>query len=86
MTTADPGFVFVEGPWPGQAIPPSSTRIWQQGARIWVLRMHDDPTDFKPVFVESFEAPHVNAPAVPLGYYAYTDRGWNWREVPSGEL
>lgn len=79
-------FVFVEGPWDTLAAPPSSTRIWERGARLWVVRMHDDPHDFKPVFVDSFERPYLNAPAVTLGYYEYADQGWIWVETVSGEL
>ena len=80
------GFAFVEGPWDTLAAPPASTGIWQRGARLWVVRMHDDPQDFKPVFIESFERPYVNAPAVTLGYYAYADQGWIWAEMPSAEI
>lgn len=79
-------FVFVEGPWPGLAAPPSSARIWQQDARLWVVRLHDDPHDFKPVFVESVERPYVNAPSVTLGYYSFTGAEWAWVETPFGEL
>jgi hypothetical protein len=76
-------FVFVGGPWDTLAAPPSSTGVWQAGGRLWVVRMHDDPLDFKPVFVESYERPYVNAPAVTLGYYACGDCGWTWVETLS---
>lgn len=79
-------FVFGEGPWDNFPAPPSSTGSWRCGARLWVVRRHDDPHDLKPVFVESFERPYLNAPAVTLGYYAYDDTGWIWMEVLSGEF
>jgi len=86
QVTSNARFVFAEGPWPGLAAPPGSTRIWQHGARVWILRMHDDPHDFKPVFVESVERPYVNAPCVTLGYYSFTGAGWVWVETPLEEL
>jgi hypothetical protein len=54
--------------------------------RLWVVQMHDDPHDFKPVFVESAEPPYFNAPAVTLGSYIYSDRGWIWEQLRSVQL
>ena len=70
--------VFHDGPWKDFPVPAGPRGTWSLQTRLWAVRLHDDPFDFKPVFVDSVEPPRLRAPATPLGYYALTTSGWRW--------
>jgi len=71
---------FFGGPWTGLPAPPSSAGDWSAGSRLWAIRMHDDPLDFTPCFVERSDRPYTNAPAVTLGFYTYDASRWTWTD------
>ncbi len=66
------------GPWTGLTAPPSANGAWKSGSRLWVVRMHDDPLEVTPCFVEQSDRPFTNPPAVALGFYTYDGSGWHW--------
>ena len=69
---------FTTGPWAGLPIPAGSRGASEAGAVLWVIRLHDDPLDFVPVFVESEVQPWTQDPAVVLGRYVLGEHGWEW--------
>ena len=69
------------GPWAGLIAPPSEAGDWAAGSRLWVVRIHDDPLELTPCFVERYDRPVTNAPAVTLGFYTYNLSGWYWTEL-----
>lgn len=77
--------ILLGGPWAGLPAPPPSA-VAYSNSRLWVVRMHDDPVEFIPCFVESCDRPQLCAPAVALGFYTSGMSGWPWTEMSSEEL